>query len=348
MRRTLRSAIRRERPLARPLFRDRVSEKRKRVPAITRVKLVVYRILQGIVVLLIVSALTFALLGAAGGDTLSVLRNDPVVSRETVENLEHVYGLDHPLAVRYGRWLLNVVGGELGRSFYYQAPVGTVLWPRLANTLALSVFALLIACALTFALAPIAAKRPRSWLDRACSVFILLGASVPRIVIALLVLSVLARSAWYRAGAPAANLWPWLFHLVPPALVLSVPLSALLLAQARDGIREALSQPFIQTAVAKGLPGRVVMYRHALCAALNPLISVFGSSIGALVSGSVIVESVLGWPGLGQLSVIAVRSRDVPLLMGVVLVSAAAVLAGNLLADILLRLHDPRLRAEVL
>ena len=130
------------------------------------------------------------------------------------------------------------------------------------------------------------------------------------------------------------------------ALVLSVPLVALFLAQTREGLREALGEEFVRVARAKGLGERRVVFGHAIRGALNPLVTVFGYSLGGVVSGSVIVETILGWPGLGQLSVVAVRSRDVPLLMAVVVVTSTAVLAGNLIADILLRLNDPRISWE--
>jgi peptide/nickel transport system permease protein len=133
-------------------------------------------------------------------------------------------------------------------------------------------------------------------------------------------------------------------RLLPPAIVLALPLVALFLAQAREGLSAALAEDFVQVARAKGLPERAVIMRHALRDALNPLITLFGYASGSVVSGSVIVETVLGWSGLGALSVNAVRHRDVPILMGVVMITATAVLAGNLLADILLRLNDPRLR----
>lgn len=128
------------------------------------------------------------------------------------------------------------------------------------------------------------------------------------------------------------------------AVVLAVPLVAIFLAQVRDGLGEALREDFVQLARAKGLSERVVLVRHASRAALNPVITVFGFSLGSLLSGSVIVETVLGWPGVGQLSVVAVRARDVPLLMGIVLAASLAVLVGNLVADVLLRLNDPRVR----
>jgi peptide/nickel transport system permease protein len=134
--------------------------------------------------------------------------------------------------------------------------------------------------------------------------------------------------------------------LLPPAFILSVPLIALLLAQTRAAVSATLNEDYVRVARAKGLSERLILFRHALRPALNTLITTFGASLGGLMSGSVIVEQVMNWPGLGQLSVIAVRSRDVVLLMGIVLVTSAAVLFGNLLADVLLRLNDPRLRQE--
>jgi peptide/nickel transport system permease protein len=128
--------------------------------------------------------------------------------------------------------------------------------------------------------------------------------------------------------------------------VLAVPLVALFLAQTRESLRAALAEDFVRVARAKGLPERTVIFRHAMRAALNPLITIFGYSLGSVIGGSVVAEYVLGWQGIGSLSVIAVLNRDVPLLMGVVVTTATAVLLGNLVADLLLRLNDPRLRLE--
>jgi peptide/nickel transport system permease protein len=314
-------------------------------------KLIFGRLLQGLIVLLIVSALTFALLAAAGGDALTALQSDPLVSEQTIMELRRTYGLDRPLHVRYLRWLTDMVRGRMGQSFFYKAPVGTIIRSRLSNTLTLAATALIFAWAIALALGAMAARRARgSIVDRLCSVVILLAASTPRIVLALVALALAVRTSLFNVGAAstpakesAANS---LARLLVPALVLSVPLIALFLAQVRDGLRTALVEEFVQVARAKGLAERVVIFRHALRAALNPLITIFGYSLGGVVSGSVIVETVLGWPGLGQLSVIAVRNRDAPLLMGVVLVTATAVLIGNLVADILLRLNDPRLGEE--
>jgi peptide/nickel transport system permease protein len=303
-------------------------------------KLILDRLLQGIAVLLIVSALTFALLAAAGGDAVTALQHNPQVSEETLNRLRHVYGLDQPLALRYLRWLGGAARGRLGDSIYFQRPVAEVLWPRWWRTLALALAALLLAWPVALLLGVAAAWRTGAWLDRLCSLLVLVGASTPRLLLALVALTVAARAA-PATDATALNHSIWL-----PALVLSVPLLALFLAQTRECVTAALGQEHVRVARAKGLPERRILLRHVLRPALNPLISVFGYSLGGVLSGSIIVEQVLDWPGLGQLSVAAVLSRDVPLLLGVVLLAAAAVLVGNLLADLLLCWNDPRLRNE--
>jgi len=306
--------------------------------------LLLSRLVEGVLVLFVVSVLAFGLLAAAGGDALTALRSDPLISAETLDSLERTYGLDQPIYVRYGRWLAGVLRGQMGESIYYRAPVSRIVVPRLLSTLVLAVVALLIAVALALALGAAAARRRNNWADRVSGAVILFGTSTPRIVLALSALALFARTTIFARGEESFWSAGSLLRILVPAVVLSVPLVALFLAQVRDGLREAMDEMFVMVARAKGLPERVVILRHALRSALNPLITIFGSSLGTIMSGSVIVETVLGFPGLGQLSVTAVRSRDVPLLMSVVLVSAAAVLVGNLLGDVLLRLNDPRLR----
>ena len=308
-------------------------------------KLILSRLLQGVLVLLVVSVVTFALLAAAGGDALTALRNDPSVREETIERQRRIYGLDQPLAVRYVRWLAGAARGEMGWSISFDAPVRGVLWPRLINTLSLAIVAMLLAWTIALSLGSAAARRPQSWIDKLCGALILLASSTPRIVLALVALAIAARTSLFSIGAEAGGAGS-LQNLLLPAFVLSVPVIALFLAQVRDGLGSALQEEFVQVARAKGLSERVVTLRHALRAALNPLITIFGYSLGGLISGSVIVERVFNRKGLGDLSVDALRSRDVPLLMGVVLITSTAVLIGNLLADILLRFNDPRLRED--
>lgn len=312
-------------------------------------KLILSRSLQGVVVLLVVSALTFALLAAAGGDALGELSSDQSASEAALAEMRRIYGLDEPLATRYLRWLTGLARGRMGESFYYHAPVGTIIWPRLWRTLALAAVALALALFISLTLGALAARRRGSWWDHASEAVILLTASTPRIVLALVALAIVARTSWFPVGGADTGESLMDFRplrILPPAIVLCLPLVALFLAQAREGLGHALSQDFVRVARAKGLSERAVIMRHALRDALNPLITLFGYSFGSVVSGSVIVETVLGWSGLGSLSVRAVLTRDVPLLMGVVMVTATAVLVGNLFADIMLRLNDPRLRAR--
>lgn len=308
-------------------------------------KLIAGRLVQNVLVLLILSWLTFALLAAAGGDALAALRNDPLVSAETINELSRIYGLDQPLLVRYMRWLASLAQGEMGHSFFYHAPVWIILWPRLLATLSLAAVAMTIASVAALTLGALAAWRAGTWVDRVCEIVILLAAGTPRIVLALIALMVAARTSVSPVeGTASSN--KGFAHILLPALVLCVPLAAVFLAQARDGLSEALGQEFVRAARAKGLSERVVILRHALRHALAPLVTVFGYSVGGALNGSVIVETVLGWPGIGQLSVTAVRSRDVPVVMSIVLVTGGAVLAGNLIADLLLRANDPRLRQD--
>jgi peptide/nickel transport system permease protein len=310
-------------------------------------KLILSRIWQGALVLLVVSALTFWLLAAAGGDALTALASEPHVSATTINELRRLYGLDQPLALRYLRWLSGFARGSMGYSFYFRAPVALVVLPRLLRTLLISAVALLLAWAVALALGVQAARRPRSLWDRASELVILLSASTPRIVLALVALAIAARTNLFPIGGAfeaATALSP--ARVLPPAIVLAAPLVALFLAQTRESLRAALKEDFVTVARAKGLPERTVVMRHALRAALNPLITIFGYSLGGLIGGSVVVESVLGWQGLGSLAVAAVANRDAPLLMGVVMITATAVLVGNLAADVLLRLNDPRLRED--
>lgn len=302
------------------------------------------RLFQTLLVLFVISLLTFALLAAAGGDALTALGSDPKVSPETIVELRRIYRLDQPLVLRYAHWLAAAMRGDLGYSLYFQLPVQTIIWPRLLRTMALAAVSLVLAWTGALGLG-IAAVRWR-WLNRLCAALELLGLSTPRLVIALVVLALITRGSWPGFGGPVSALTTigWLTRLLPPAIVLSIPLGAFFLAQTRASIGEGLRREFVVIARAKGLPERTILFRHVFRPALNPLITIFGYSLGGLMSGSVIVERVLGWPGLGELSVTAVQSRDVPLLLGVVLITATAVLIGNMLADVLLRLNDPRLR----
>ena len=295
-------------------------------------KLLLRKLIQGVMMILIVSAVTFGLLSSAGGDAFTSLRDNPQVSAETVENLRRVYGLDRPVVTRYGEWLWNSVRGEMGESFYFRTPVRGLVFSRFASTFSVSLAAVLIAVAVAAILGILSARFKWKWLSRFIMSLILLTSSTPRIVLALFGLALIAHSDDLSAFFVAA-------------IVLAVPVIAIILAQFHEGLAHAMNEDFVQLARAKGLSERVVILRHALRAALNPVLTVLGLSFGGLLGGSVLVETILGRSGIGSLMVTSVRNRDIPLIMGIVLIASAAVWLANTLAEFLQMVNDKRLHS---
>ncbi len=304
-------------------------------------KLAVKKIIQGLLMILIVSILTFALLSAAGGDAFSSLRDNPQISEETIENLRRVYGLERPIVVRYGGWLAGVLRGDLGESFHFHTPVATLIWPRFLNTLLIGSVALLMACGTAIVLSTLSARLRSRTLDGFIAALILLTASTPRMVLALIALALSVRFSFLAVSNQSDSA----ASVIMAAAALAAPLVSVFLAQAHEGLSQAMREDFVQLARAKGLGEWTVILRHALRAALNPVITIFGLSLGALLGGSVIVETVLNRSGIGALMVTAVRTRDIPLIMGVVLVASAAVWIGNTVGEILQMINDKRLRS---
>ena len=301
-------------------------------------RLLTRKLIQGAMMILIVSMVTFALLSLAGGDAMSSLRDNPQISEATIENLRRIYGLDKPLPVRYATWLGDAVVGKLGESMYFRVPVSGLVWTRLISTFLLSLAALAIAVVVSFGVGIAAARYRNRWLRRVVESIVFLTASTPRIVLSLFALAIVAQVAAASVdAAPMASFWLG-------AAALAAPLISIFLAQLHDGLDETMAEDFVQLARAKGLSEGVIVARHAIRAALNPVLTVFGLSFGALLGGSVIVESILGREGLGTLMVAAVRGRDLPLVMGIVLATSAAVWLGNTLAEVLQAVNDKRMR----
>ena len=302
-------------------------------------RLIARKLLQGVMMILIVSMVTFALLSLAGGDAFSSLRENPQISDETIENLRRVYGLDRPLPVRYATWLGGALVGELGESIYFRVPVGGLVWGRFVKTLVLGIAALAIAVVVSFGLGIASARYKKRWLARAVDGIVFLTASTPRIVLALFALAIVVQLTAARVET-ALILSFWF-----AAAALAAPLTSIFLAQLHDGLNETMNEDFVQLARAKGLSEGTVIARHAIRGALNPVLTMFGLSLGGLLGGSVIVESILGREGIGTLMVAAVRGRDLPLVMGIVLATSAAVWIGNSLAEVLQAVNDKRMRA---
>ena len=302
-------------------------------------KLIARKLLQGLLMLFVVSALTFALLSAAGGDALTALRDNPQISEATIERLRTVYGLDKPVMSRYGAWIADALRGDLGESMAFRIPVSTLVWTRFLNTLLMGVIALIMSVAASLLLAVWSVRAKSKWLDRTVEFLIFLTASTPRMVLALLALVLSLRLATGPSN--------YAFQLIGGAIVLAVPLISLMLAQLKNGLHEVMSEDFIRTARAKGLSEWTIITKHALRPSLSPFLTIAGLSLGGLLGGSVIVESVLGWQGIGALVVSAVRGRDIPVVMGVVLIASAAVWFGNALAEVLQFANDARIRTGV-
>jgi peptide/nickel transport system permease protein len=304
------------------------------------VNFLIRKLVQGVLMILVVTAITFVLLSGTGGDALTALRDNPQVSAETVERLRVVYGLDRPASVRYGHWLASMAAGDMGESFFFRAPVRDLVAVRLANTLKLGLLAISIAVGVAVGLSFLSirtrSKRVRSLIE----FIVLITASTPRIVLALAALAI-SVSLWGTFSIAAGDSYS---TLLVAGVVMAFPLIAIFLAQVHEELRRVMDEDFIQLARAKGLSERAVIFRHASRAALDPLLALFGLSLGSVVGGSVIVETILGWPGVGSLMVAAVRGRDVPLVMGIVLAASVAVWLGNAIAEALQLVNDKRLR----
>ena len=288
--------------------------------------------------ILIVSAVTFGLLGFAGGDALSQLRDNPQISEVTIERLRSVYGLDQPLPIRYFRWLSGAVTGDLGESTYFRAPVSGLVWARSVSTFLLGTAAFAIALTFAVPLSFIGVRYNSKTIAALIDFLILVTASTPRIVLALVALAISVR--WSASAMNSSSVV--LFWLA--ALALSAPLISVFLAQFHSELQRTMREDFIKLARAKGLRENTIILRHAIRPALNPVLTIAGLSLGAVLGGSVIVESVLGRQGLGTLMVSAVRARDLPLVMGIVLFTSTAVWLGNAIGELLQAVNDKRIR----
>lgn len=314
------------------------------------------RVGHGFLLLGAVSILSFVLVDLAPGDYFAEMRLDPRVSEATVRALRARYGVDRPLPERYLRWLASLARGELGYSFAYGQPVGPLLWPRMRNTLLLTVTANALAWMLALPLGAWWATRRRGLADAGLAGLTALLLSVPDLVLALGLLLLAVRTGWFPAGgmlslgheqmAAGERLRDVASHLVLPVTTLVLGILPVLVRYVRASVADALDAPFVRAARAHGIPEARVLLRHALPAAANPLVSLFGLSVAGLLSTSLLVEVVMSWPGLGPLMLEAILARDFYLVLGPVLASTLLLIGANLLADVLLLAVDPRIRSE--
>jgi peptide/nickel transport system permease protein len=302
-----------------------------------------------------VSLLTFAFTELAPGDYYTQMRVDPGIAPETVEALRHKAGYDRPLPVRYAAWAGSVLRGDFGYSLAYAGPVAPLVRERLGATLLLAGAATVAAWLLAIPLGIWNATR-RGWQAAVARSGMAVLLIVPELLVAIVLLLIAVKTGWFPAGGmtspDAASLPAWsrfadvLRHLCLPVAVLTIGMLPVLVRHVRAAVLEAMHSPFALCARAQGIPPGRLLFRHLLPAAVHPLVSLFGLSIGTLLSASVLVEVVMGWPGLGPLLIEAIMARDVAIVLAVVMLSAFFLILGNLVADLLLYRLDPRIRVR--
>jgi len=313
-------------------------------------------------VLGIVTIIFFVVHAAPGDPTTTLIR--PGLTPEAAAQMRANYGLDQPIPVRYVKWLGSMLTGDFGQSSSHRRPTLDVVMEVLPNTLLLSACALFVAFLFGIVLGTIQAVRQYSALDSTLSVVLLFFYSMPSFWLALmliLTLSLFARNVWelpiyFPASGIVSvdydllSLWGQVkdrvSHLVLPTLSLSLVLTAGIARYMRASMLEVIRQDFVRTARAKGLPERVVVFKHALRNALIPIITLVGLYIPYLFSGTVFIEMIFAWPGMGRALVMAIFQRDYPLVMAGTFFFAIMVVLANLIADVLYAVVDPRIRYE--
>jgi len=296
------------------------------------------RLAASALILIGVTMVTFALAFLMPADPVRQIagRN---ATPETVESIRHQLGLDRPVPVQYATYLGHLAQGDLGHSYIQKTDVGQLIMSRLPATLLLMLGAIFFELAIGIPLGTFAAAR-RGKADRAIMIFAFAGVSTPQFVVGLVLLYLLA----YLAGWFPMSGYGGLSHLILPALTLGIGGGGWYARILRSSLVEVLRQDYIRTARAKGLSERTIVITHALRNALLPIVAMIGLDIGTFMGGAVVVESVYGWPGIGQLAWQGIVRVDSPIIMGVTLVAAVAIVIGNLLADLVTPLIDPRVR----
>jgi len=297
------------------------------------------RLMQSALILLGVSLITFALLYLLPADPVRQIAGRSATP-QTVANIREQLGLDQPFIVQYWRYLLNLLQADLGRSYLQKTEVTSLISARIPASLLLMAGAIFCELVIGLTMGILAALRRGSTMDNSLMIASFVGVSAPQFVVGLLLLYVFAvQLNWFPIGG-----YGTLAHLVLPSMTLAILGSGWYSRMMRSSMIEVLRQDFIRTAHAKGLSKMRVLLRHALPNAILPIIAMIGIDVGIFMGGIVVVESVFGWPGIGQLAWQAIQRVDIPIIMGVTLVSACAIVIGNLVADIASLFADPRIK----
>ncbi len=335
------------------------------------IKYIFNRILNTIPLIFGITLISFFILQLAPGNYFTQLKLNPQISEATITQMEREFGLDKPWYLQYFYWLREIlvpvvkhVGVvpyiapklNFGQSFTYHVPITTLIKERLFNTFILSLSAMLFTWFIAVPIGIYSAVHQYSLADKVFSVLAFFGMSVPNFFLAFLLLYFASVTGWFPIGGMISasydslnflgKFWDKFHHLMIPTFVLGTSGMAGLVRLMRGNMLDDLRAEYITTARAKGLSERIVVYKHALRNAINPFITLFGYQLSGLFSGAALTEIIVSWPGLGQLMLEAVRKQDLYLVMGSLLMGAFLLIMGNLLADILLAVSDPRIRHE--
>ncbi len=297
---------------------------------------------------------SFLIIKLAPGDYLTQLELNPSISKETIEELKRLYGLDQNLFVQYFHWFVNALQFKLGYSFAYHKPVLELIKERLLNTLELTLTSFLLSWLIAVPLGIVAGVYRGELLDKLITAFSLFGISVPNFFLAFLLMFFAAKTGLFPIGGVVSQNYsslPWwgkildrLWHMAIPLTVLVIGSVASLLRLVRSTILDELNKDYVKVAIAKGLPYRVVVLKHAFRNALNPFLTLIGFDIAGLLSGAALIEIITAWPGMGRLIFEAVMSQDLFVVMGSLYIGGIMLVVGNLIADLLIALNDPRVR----
>ncbi|UAL15619.2 ABC transporter permease [Bacillus paralicheniformis] len=310
---------------------------------------IIRRTLMSIPILFGITILSFAIMKAAPGDPMALMM-DPTISAGDREKFIEKYGLDEPEHVQYLKWLGNMVQGDFGTSIVRKGtPVTDLIMARLPNTLLLMLVSTILALLISIPLGVLSARRPYSKLDYGITFTSFIGLAVPNFWLGLILIMFLAVNlGWFPTGGVMTlnsgfSLWDRIHHLILPAFVLATADMAGLTRYTRSSMLDVLRQDYMRTARAKGFKENRVVYKHGLRNGLLPVITIFGLMIPSFIGGAVVTEQIFSWPGLGKLFVDSAFQRDYPVIMAMTVISATLVVIGNLVADILYAMVDPRI-----
>lgn len=311
------------------------------------------RLAQMVPLLIGITFITFLVINLAPGDFFSTLKMNPSISPEAIAEMQRQFGYGDPLLVRYVKWLWCALHLDLGVSVAYRVDVAELIGARALNTVILAVASMAFTWSLAIPIGILVALRPDSLTDRVLSFLAFFGMSVPNFFLAFLLMYVALQTGWFPVGGSTSidyqalslggRIVDRLHHLFLPVIVLGTSGMAGLMRLMRANILEIRRADFLLTARAKGLPERWVVLKHTLRNALNPFVTMAGYELGSLLGGAALVEAVMNLQGLGSLMLQAVRSIDIYLVMASVLVGSLLLLIGNLFADLVLTLVDPRI-----